>query len=248
MRLYHWLGGITIVLLVFNCQSIRPTHVETKNYSIEENQIGKDSVILGIIAPYERQIKAVMEEVIGMAQVALTLEKPESTLGNWIIDLLFDASKKYYSGQIDFAILNYGGIRLQSIPKGAIRRSKIFELMPFNNFWVVVEVDGKTVQQLLNTIAADGGWPISKHLRFKIKSGQADDISIDGMPLKLDKKYMVAMPDFIANGGGHCDFLEHKMCINTNQMVRDIIIDQIIEFKQEVSQWQVSKDGRLIIE
>lgn len=247
MNLYHWLGVIAIVLLLYNCQLASPTQVETINYSIDENRMGQDSVIIGIIAPYELQIKEEMEEIIGSANMELTLEKPESTLGNWMVDLLFDESKKYYDGAIDFAILNYGGVRLKSLPKGALKRGKIFELMPFDNFWVVVELDAAGVQQFLNLIAADGGWPISRHLRFKIKSNKAEGILIKEKGLDQGKIYNIAMPDFIANGGGHCDFLENKKRITTNQLVRNIIIDGIIERSNRSIKVKGTKDGRLTL-
>ena len=247
MNLYYWLGVVAIGLFLTNCQTFHPTQVNTLNYSIEENQTGKDSVIIGMIAPYKFQMDKEMEEVIGVFNTELILEKPESTLGNWMIDLLFDESKKYFDGPIDFAILNYGGVRLNSLPKGEIKRSKIFELMPFDNFWVVVELDGVLVQQLLNIIAADGGWPISEQLRFKIKYGKAEDILINGKEIELEKNYRIAMPDFIANGGGYCDFLENKKKMNTDQLVRDIIIDCMIERNNQDLELIPIKDGRLTI-
>lgn len=248
MNLYHWLGVIAIVIFLQNCQVLHPTQVETFNYSIEENRMERDSVIVGIIAPYELQIKEEMEEILGVIPMELTLEKPESTLGNWMVDLLYEESKKHYQGAIDFAILNYGGVRINSLPKGEIKRRKIFELMPFDNQCVIVEVEGDKVQELLNVIAADGGWPISKQLRFKIKSNKAQDILINKKPLALEKKYMIAMPDFIAKGGGHCSFLENRMRISTDQMIRDLIIDCIIERNKHKNEIKTTKDGRLTFE
>jgi len=56
------------------------------------------------------------------------------------------------------------------------------------------------------------------------------------------------MPDFIAKGGGHCSFLENRMRINTDQMIRDLIIDCIIERNKQKIEIQTTKDGRLTLE
>ena len=55
---------------------------------------------------------------------------------------------------VDFAVINYGGMRIPAIPKGPITRGKIFELMPFDNLLVVVRLDVSILTQFINHMAA----------------------------------------------------------------------------------------------
>ena len=173
-----------------------------------------------------------MNKVIGETAGAFTKGQPESTLGNWFADIIYEQSCKYYGKPIDFATQNYGGLRIPSLPKGELTKGKIYELMPFDNMVVILELDAATVVQLLERIAAQGGWPTSKQLRFEIKDDKVQNIQINGKPFDYDKTYLVSLPDYIANGGGRCFFLKDQKRNETGKLVRDALLEYIVECKK----------------
>ena len=55
---------------------------------------------------------------------------------------------KRQSLNVDFVVLNYGGLRIQSMAAGPITMSKVYELMPFDNTLVVVDLLGSELNDL----------------------------------------------------------------------------------------------------
>ena len=185
----------------------------------------EDASITALIQPYKEQVAEEMNTVIGETAKMLTKEQPESTLGNWATDLVHQQCEQYLKQKVDFAVLNYGGLRLPSLPKGKITKGKIFELMPFDNLLVVLEIKGSDLMDLFHHIAVNGGWPLSKQVKITTQKNKAIDVKINGQ--KIDKKrlYYVATNDYIANGGDKCSFLEDKKQLPTGKRFRDAILE-----------------------
>jgi len=172
--------------------------------------------------------------------------RPESRLGNWFAYLVHEQAEIYLGQPIDFAVLNAGGVRIPELPAGKITRGKIFELMPFENRLLALYLDAATVEQLVQHMAAGGGWPVSASLRYEIAGDQAQKIRINGASLQPDKTYVVAIPDYVANGGSGCSFLVDTRRQDLNRLLRDAIFDYI-EKQTEANQKLQSKiDGRVV--
>lgn len=70
--------------------------------------IPADPQVEAKIAPYREQVTAKMEEIIGNAPVALGKADYQSPLGNFVVDLLLEESRKLYNGQLDMATTTNG--------------------------------------------------------------------------------------------------------------------------------------------
>ncbi len=210
--------------------------IDTQYYRIDYHQ-KTDSEIDKMIAPYKHQLDAKMQEVIAYNPKELLKGRPSSLLGNWFTDVVYHQARKMYGDNIDFAIQNYGGLRVPSLKKGAITVGNIYELMPFDNQVVILEMDGLLAKTLLDRIAALGGWPVSEGLSFSINNDKATDIMIQGKPWDAHAVYHVAMPDYIANGGDRCFFLRKAKREDKDILIRDMILDylrQLPEGKNEI--------------
>lgn len=204
-----------------------------------------DAEIEAIINPYKSQLDGEMNEVIGEVEHELTKRLPESTLGNFIADLLKIESEREFNMKIDFAAQNHGGLRIPSIPKGPLKKNKIYEVMPFDNTLVVIEAKGDVVKRLFDRIAVKGGWPVSKEVSFVIDNLKATEIEISGKPLDLNKTYRFSLPDYIANGGDECGFLQNEKRYDNGYFVRDAIIFHIEEMKRRNEKISASISGRI---
>ena len=94
-----------------------------------------------LISPFKDSLEKEMNEVLVLSAEEFPKEKGkiETKLGNLVADLSMEIAQKMYNGNIDFCLLNFGGLRT-SLPKGEITRGKIFELMPFENELVVISI------------------------------------------------------------------------------------------------------------
>lgn len=244
---YFLLRMLPGALLIFSAFSCRVQHFayyeETSTEIIANPDLIEDQEVEKMLKPYRNQLELEMNEVLGIANERLNMGRPESTLGNWFADTQLKASEDKLGKNIDFAVSNSGGIRIPEIPKGQVTRGKIFELMPFDNMLVIMELSGGKVLELVNHIAQSGGWPISKGLRFKInKEGKAQDILIKSEPLDVNKKYVVSLSDYVANGGSDCSFLIGLPFENTGILIRDALIEQT----KKDTKLEAVLDGRII--
>ncbi|MDC0231357.1 5'-nucleotidase C-terminal domain-containing protein [Aureispira] len=191
------------------------------------NLTREDSSVNAIIAPYKKDIGDEMNKVIGQVANMFTKQQPESTLGNWASDVTHSKCEQYLNQKLDFAVLNYGGLRIPSLPEGDVTKGKIFELMPFENYLVLVEMKGSDLSALFDHMAQEGGWPVSSHVKMTIHHNKTIDVRINNRKIENDKTYSFATIDYIANGGDNCDFLIEKKKVETGVLFRDAIIEFI---------------------
>lgn len=228
-NLFQRLSLICLAIILISSCSREIQHLSSihpEYYRIDKRQPSDDKEIASIIAPYKEKLDATMNEVIGTVEKTMNKSKPNSPLNNWMADVLLSQARKN-AGHVDFALQNYGGIRIPTLAQGDVTLGKIYELMPFDNLLVVLTADGKVVQQLMDKIADYGGWPVSKGTSFRIDNGKAVDMIINGKTFSIDGKYTFALPDYIANGGDGSDFLSGADRIDLNLLVRDAIIQEI---------------------
>ncbi len=201
----------------------------------------QDTAYLSHLAPITEQLNKELNVVIGYAPRAMQAHLPESELLNWTCDALYDMAKQYYDGEIDFAVVNVGGIRCDW-PQGDITRRNVFELMPFDNQLVILTLTGDKVIELCEIFAANGGQGVSRQLRMKIDSNKAEDIHINGKEIDENAVYYIATSDYLSTGADHLtplsEFLERK---TTDKLIRDLYMEYILQHKTVEAQI----DGRM---
>jgi len=149
-----------------------------------------------------------------------------------LADAQLAKAKEKYKIPVDASFINYGGIRLPSIPVGNITRGKVFELAPFDNVIVLLKVNGKILQDFLNHISGMGGWPaagITWQIK-KLPAGQAGkaaavNVLVGGVAINEAAVYTIAVVDYVANGGDDCNMLRPVLQINNGYLFRDAVLE-----------------------
>lgn len=185
-----------------------------------------DSSVVQLIAPYKSKLDEQMNEVIGIAETTLVKEMPEASLGNFVADACLTYAGKLTQKNIDFCVLNTGGVRIPSIQQGNITVGKVYELMPFDNMIDVVELNGQQCIELFAWIAKWKGAPVSG-LTLNLVDGKAVNILINNQPFDINKTYLVATTDFVANGGDGATMFAKGTRTSTNYKLRDALIDYV---------------------
>ncbi|RWY47469.1 5'-nucleotidase C-terminal domain-containing protein [Mucilaginibacter sp. UYNi724] len=237
---------VAISLTVTSCQ---PHYTLIKQARAEyhiDSSLVVDSGILKSYQPYKQKMDAQMNTIIGESSQELTksYDLPETLLGNFFADAVFTEAKKI-DPSIDFAMpTTKGGLR-NNLPKGNIRLSTIFELMPFENELVVLKLSGRDVLQLLNFIAQAGGEPVAA-LKMQIKNSEPQEITINGKPFEVAKTYSVLTSDYIAAGGdnskGMANPIEKRVL---NLKVRDALIAYVKAQTATGKKIDATLDGRI---
>lgn len=203
-----------------------------------------------LISPFKDSLEKEMNEVLVLSSEEFPKEKgkPETKLGNLVADLSMEIAQKMYDGNIDFCLLNFGGLRT-SLPKGEITRGKIFELMPFENELVVVSISQDSLNSLINYLNRVGGQPVSG---VKVKFYQ-DNQEVKYKYRKNDKSlnttYKILTSDYLANGGDNMTFFLNP--INYEKVgikLRDAIIQYCVEQHAQGKQLTGKIEGRIVYE
>lgn len=215
------------------------------DYAIDQAVL-PDSTVIKTYQPYKQQLDAEMNQVLGYSEMAMTKnnDQPETVLGNFFSDAVMQQALKY-DPSIDFSMPSTkGGIRV-GVPKGAIKLSNIFELMPFENELVAFTLKGTDVQELINFIAATNGQPVAG-IRLKIVDKKPVEVFIRGKAFDREKTYRVLTSDYIAGGGdnalGFKNPLEKKAL---GLKVRDALINYVREQGAAGKTINAKLDGRI---
>ncbi len=223
---------ITCFLFLLACKtSVVSTSVKAQNIEITKDINPVDSQLVQIYLPYKKILEKDMSRVISFSETELTKAKPESSLTNFLADLLLnegreEAKKSGLDFQPQISYYNYTGIR-SSLPKGDITVENIFELMPFENEMVFVEFKGAQIQELLDYIASVGGDAVGG-VRFVISNNKAKEATVDGKKLQPENNYWLVTNDYIADGNDGMDMFLNKLdIVNTGKKIRDVIISDL---------------------
>lgn len=238
-----------IGLLFSSCKSVNYlSNVDANRIDVSaESDLVQDPEILAMITPYKTELDKVMKEVIGQTDIDLKKERPESTLGNWMADAIHRKAEEKLDESIDFAIQNYGGIRIPIIKKGPITRGKIYELMPFDNKILVLYLNKAEVEELVQHIVDARGWPVSHGIKINKLSEEDITVTIKDKPLKEGVIYKVALPDYIANGGSRSYFLKEKKRKDLQYYIRDALIQDVVDYTARKESINTPKEGRFTI-
>ena len=233
------------VLLISSCsRPLSISQIKYKEIRINDSTSLADKHIEELIRPYRDSMQAEMNEVLVINDTVLTKQMPESDLGNLLAEILLDKAQKYSGKKVDAALINFGGIRLTQLAKGNVTREKAFELMPFDNKIVLLELDGKTTQLLFDRMAGAGGTPVAG-ARYWIHHGKAEHITIQGEVLDANKNYTIALSDYLANGGEKLDMLKDKKQTKTDVLLREAFIEGFKDIAAQGKHLKRIKDGRV---
>lgn len=226
------------------CTGLKVQKTDTSH--VEMGEMAIDSAAYRTIAPYKHSLDAKMNEVIGFAPEALVKSSPENPLGNFFSDIMLDKARRLGLSDTGstLAIFNNGGLRT-NVPQGEVTVRTMFELMPFDNELVMMEMKGGDLWRVLDGLAGKGGAPVSG-LRFAIGKQKAYGVRVNGAPLDTNKVYTIVTSDYLANGGDKL-FAGGKALPfkRTNLLLRDILIEYCREQNKLKKPLTAQPDGRI---
>ena len=188
-----------------------------------------DTAVGAIVERSQWEISPVKNVPLGRTVADLSHDRNElSVLGQWSSDVLRQAT------QADIAFQNGGGLRT-SIPAGAITMGNLYEVMPFDNTLVTMDLTGEQVLQVLNHgIHGKAGTVQYSGLKLVVDSSrpygsQLVEVRLsDGRLLDAAATYRIVTNDFMAAGGD--EFTMFKKGSNVKDTfvpLRDALADAV---------------------
>ena len=236
-----------MLILLHSCKN-EPQHlikIEGKLLPVNSEITAKQSID-NFIKPYKDKVEKEMSKILSYTPVDLNRYdgELESSLGNLMADLCFERANPIFLSRtkknIDFSMFNFGGIRA-GITKGNVTTKHSFQLMPFENSLVVVELSAEKIKELINyLISQNRAHPISKHVKLEISKDNYT-FKINNEEIDNTKTYFVLTSDYLQNGGDNMNFFKDPINLyKLDYKVRNSIID----YFSETDTLKIKLDGR----
>ncbi|OLP63342.1 Endonuclease YhcR precursor [Bacillus pumilus] len=170
---------------------------------VDQSAIEKDKEAADILAHYGKVVEPIISEVVGEAGGMMEggySNDGDTALGNLIADGM------RYSMKSDFAMMNGGGIR-KNLEKGPITWGDLFNIQPFGNVLVKLEIKGK---DLIDIIEAQISPQFGPDYSISGFSYTYDPLTYkvvnltlpDGSPVAPDQSYTLTVNNFMATATG----------------------------------------------
>jgi len=205
---------------------------ELLNLYEEKDDIVADEAGLAAYNVWEESLAPTLNEVLGQATSEVSHDRygaQVTPLGKWACEVMAEA----VDAQIAFQ--NGGGLRT-SIPAGDVTVGLLYQVMPYDNTLVTMELLGSDVLKnvehgLGNTEVGNGafsGVTVAYDMDLEFGSRVVSITLPDGTPLDMDAYYTVVVNNFQATDGDNYMFEEVGINqVDTYIPVRTVLMDAV---------------------
>lgn len=223
---------LSSALLITSCKTAVVNHqIDAKNWVIDANITEKNEIV-AYIEPYKQHIDQQMSQVLSHASETMdkTQGKWETTIGNLFAEAVMqEANPIFYARtgkNIDICMLNFGGVR-SIISQGEVTTRHAFDIMPFENSAVVMEMNGTLIREMAEFFIQDKKAHPLAGITIHIDENQKiTQIYIGDQPLDLNQTYYVVTNDYLSLGGDNMRFfLKAQAVTDLDYKLRNILLD-----------------------
>ena len=211
---------------------------------VSTKQLRPDPQIAAIVTAEQAAADKYTSRVVGSVKSFLPNPREECGLGNMITDALLDYGRQQ-GWKSDVAFYNMAGVRA-SLGAGDVSYGKLYEVLPFGNAVVNVDLSGAELLQVLEDASgragrlhiAGGKWTY----RFANPAGKRVlAASVGGAPIDPARVYHVATIDYLLLGGdGHTHFAK-----GTNVIYGDVEVDAVAAYMSAHTPLDPKIEGRI---
>jgi 2',3'-cyclic-nucleotide 2'-phosphodiesterase (5'-nucleotidase family) len=248
MKKVNWINIIAVILLTACAQSQYVIkNVEVARVEMDSTwEPAANTEMRTLVNSLKAKMTEETQIVIGTAKRTLTKGKPQSLLSNFTADAIFDYASGLW-GHVDFAVTNIGGIR-NTMNQGQITIGTMYEIFPFNNRIVLLELQGKAVKEFFDSIAKTDGEGLSKNIEVILKDKAVNSLKIKGKTIDDNKIYRLATLDYLAEGNDRMEALSKAVKVtDSNILLRDALIEFIKKQTAENKAIDSNLDNRITI-
>jgi 2',3'-cyclic-nucleotide 2'-phosphodiesterase (5'-nucleotidase family) len=203
--------------------------------TVIDAKIPDDPDVEKMLAPYSAKVRA-LSVVIGRLEQTLKKEPVGAgSLGNFVTDGIRTYAQTKLGRPITLTIMNAGGLRKNEIAAGELRASDIFELLPFENALVAVDVTGADLLKVLPATVRDA--QSGARIQYKWNDQNRPEfisaklIDENGQEQEIDPQqtYTIVTIDYLlkVGGGAYAVLHEGKNPTPLNITLREAVMEYV---------------------
>lgn len=175
------------------------------------------------------------------------------SLGNFVADGMRAEAGVKLGKHVDLALMNGGGLRRQTIGEGDLRARDIFELLPFENALVTLDLTGEQVLKLLGVIVTSREAQSGARITYVIKadkSWQLESAKLGDKAIDPSAIYTIVTIDYLVNVGGerYGVLREGKNTKALNITLRDAMMEYLKSETAAGRDVKPNLDGRFVLD
>ena len=212
-----------------------PAKIDSKlSRTVVDASIPDDPALQKIVGAYSSKVRE-LSNVIGTLEGELKKSGiGAASLGNFVTDaMMFEVSAKGRPAVV--AITNAGGLRKNSIAPGQLRASDIFELLPFENELVEVELTGAQLLKLLENLTRGRDAQAGARIQFRWNAQDRPEfisaklIGATERDIDPAATYSIVTIDYLLNlaSGNYALLQEAKSKTPLNITIRDAVMEYV---------------------
>jgi 2',3'-cyclic-nucleotide 2'-phosphodiesterase (5'-nucleotidase family) len=205
--------------------------------TLVDASIADDPAIEKMLSPYSAKVRA-LDVVIGKLETELKKGTVGGgNLGNFVTDGMRVYSSVKLGRPVLLAITNSGGLRKNTIATGDLRAADIFELLPFENALVQVDLTGEQLLKLLNVVVSSGDALSGARITYRMNADNKPEmvsarlIDSQSRQIEIDPKatYSIVTIDYLVKlGSGRYSVLQEGKNIKPLGVAnRDAILEYV---------------------
>lgn len=199
-----------------------------------DSSIPTDASVEKLLEPYSGKVRALSNVI---ATLDGTLKKDPvgaGSLGQFVTDGIRTYAKTKLGKPIALTIINAGGLRKNEIAAGEVRAMDIFELLPFENMLVAVDVRGADLLKVLPAVVRDA--QVGARIQYKWNDQNRPEfisaklLHENGQEEEIDPNriYTILAFDYLLRvGGAYAVLKEAKTTTPLNVTLRDAMMEYV---------------------
>jgi 2',3'-cyclic-nucleotide 2'-phosphodiesterase (5'-nucleotidase family) len=223
-----------------------------------DSSISDDPAVDQMLAAYSLKVRA-LDTVIGKLKGELKKGgMGAGSLGNFVTDGMRAQASARLGKRVDLAVMNGGGLRRNSITEGELRARDIFELLPFENALVTLDLTGEQVLKLLGVVVSSREAQSGARVTYIIKADKSSQLETaklrdqKGRDQQIDPKatYTIVTIDYLVNVGGerYSVLREGRNTKPVGITLRDAIMDYVRSETAAAREIKPSLNERFILD
>lgn len=229
----------------------RDVHARVTETLIDAS-IKDDPAVNQMLAVYGPKVRA-LDVVIGKLKGELRKGGiGAGSLGNFVADGMRAEASVKVGRHVDLALMNGGGLRRNTIGEGDLRARDIFELLPFENALVTLDLTGEQILKLLGVIVTSREAQSGARLTYVIKadkSWQLESAKLGDKAIDPSAMYTIVTIDYLVNVGGerYGVLREGKNTKALGITLRDAMMDYVKSESAAARDIKPNLDGRFVL-
>ncbi|MFV0366334.1 MAG: 5'-nucleotidase C-terminal domain-containing protein [Mangrovibacterium sp.] len=212
-----------------------------------------DSNLVRFVEPYNEEMEKAMSGVVIVADKAMVADHPESELTNCLTDMFLENMRQIgarlpESPYPQVGYINFYSLR-SSFPAGDIKLRNIYEMLPFENQVVYLQITGANMLKFAEITALRGGDAVSGMRLTITPDNKVGTFEINGQAFDKNKNYWIVTSDYVANGGDNMTMFSNPLQrVESGLKIRDTFIDYMRAEHEAGRKLSGKLDGRIFYE